>query len=39
MTQYEALVEEMRANLLENVYAGVICGVNDKNEEVKNDES
>lgn len=34
MTQYETLVEEMRANLLENVYAGVICGVNDKKEAV-----
>lgn len=29
---YEILVEETRANLLENVHIGVICGVNEKKE-------
>ncbi|MBC6975929.1 asparaginase [Bacillus sp. Xin] len=29
---YEILVEETRANLLENMHAGVICGVNEKKE-------
>ncbi|WP_042477825.1 asparaginase [Bacillus ndiopicus] len=32
--QYKTLVEETRANLLENVYAGVICGVNDRKEAI-----
>lgn len=32
--KYEILVEETRANLLENVHEGVICGVNENKEAV-----
>ncbi|GIN84358.1 asparaginase [Heyndrickxia sporothermodurans] len=31
---YDILIEEMRADLVENVHTGIICGVNDKLEQV-----